>query len=164
MPSDRVRLLFVCLGNICRSPLAAAVFAHCAAARGVSDRFEVESCGTGDWHVGGPADPRTIAVASRHGVAMTHQARQLTPARDVGRFALILAMDARNRRDLLALGAPANSVRLIREFDPAFATAVTAPDVPDPYSSPDQAFEDVFQMLIPACQGLIDEMLPGAPV
>lgn len=163
MAVEPVRLMFVCLGNICRSPLAAAVFVHCARQRGVADRFGIESCGTGNWHVGGPADPRTIAVARRHGVQIAHQARQFSPARDIGRFALFLAMDGRNRRDLLALGVPAASVRLVREFDPAFIAASPAPDVPDPYMGPEQAFEDVFQMLVPACEGMIDGHLSGVP-
>lgn len=152
------RVLFVCLGNICRSPLAAAVFAHRAAQRGVRDRFAIDSAGTGHWHVGGPADERTLAVARRHGVPIDHTARQVVRGEPWDRFALILAMDGQNRRDLLRLGAPPERVHLMREFDPAVISQ-PGPDVPDPYTGGDADFEHVFQLLVPACDGVIDHLL-----
>src|SRR6187401_2860171 len=106
LPSETRSVLFVCLGNICRSPLARGVFMHMAGERGASGRFVVDSCGTGAWHVGSDADPRTHLVARKHQVPMTHRARQLAPLYDVGRFDLMLAMDERNVQDMLQMGVP----------------------------------------------------------
>ncbi|HZW09140.1 MAG TPA: low molecular weight protein-tyrosine-phosphatase, partial [Phycisphaerales bacterium] len=116
--SGRTSLLFVCLGNICRSPLAEGIFLHRAAALGVADRFEVDSCGLGGWHSGEPPDGRAQAVARSRGVELGCVARKINPRDDFDRFGLILPMDPENRDRLLALGAPAGRVRLVRSFDP----------------------------------------------
>src|SRR6185369_11219334 len=97
-------VLFVCLGNICRSPLARALFSDMVDRRGLASRFDIDSCGTGDWHVGNGADPRTVSVALRNGLPFEHTARQLDPRRDFQRFGLILAMDRSNRRNIAAAG------------------------------------------------------------
>jgi protein-tyrosine phosphatase len=94
-------VLFVCLGNICRSPLAAAIFRKQASEREVLHRFHVESCGTGGWHAGEGADPRSLAVALRNAVPMEHTARQLEIRGDAARFATIVAMDRSNKRGIL---------------------------------------------------------------
>lgn len=154
-------VLFVCLGNICRSPLARAILEHQAGGAGVR-ALHVDSCGTGHWHVGGPADSRTIRVAQRRGVRMNHVARQLDPARDFNAFRLIVPMDARNRTDLLRAGAPEHRVRLVRSFEPAFhGDHAHAPDVPDPYTGGDDGFERVFDMLWASCEGLLARVRTG---
>lgn len=156
--NDRSSVLFVCLGNICRSPLAEHLFRRLAASRGVGERFVVGSCGMGGWHVGGGADPRTIAIAARFGWALEHTARQFNAATDVARFRLIVPMDRDNLRALLSAGAPADRVRLMRSFDPAFDPAAP-PDVPDPYYGGPEGFVHMYQMLDDACAGLLAHLL-----
>ncbi|MFN8122887.1 MAG: low molecular weight protein-tyrosine-phosphatase [Thermoleophilia bacterium] len=148
-----MRVSFVCLGNICRSPMAAAVMAHRAAEAGVA--VQVDSAGTAGWHVGEPADPRTAAELRRRGVPLTHAARQFA-AGDFARFDLVLAMDADNARNLRRLAPSpedAAKVRLLREFDPASRDGDR--DVPDPYYGGDDGFRRVFDMVDAACLGLI---------
>lgn len=158
-PNPRVSLLFVCLGNICRSPLAALIVAERAILAGRAEQFEIDSAGTGDWHAGEGADPRSVQIAGVHGMDLRpHRARQVARA-DFGRFDLILAMDKSNARHLLALGAPANRVRLMRAFDPTFEPD-HAPDVPDPYYGGPEGFSQVFRMLDQAAMGLL-EAIPG---
>lgn len=153
-------VLFVCLGNICRSPLAEGLFIHLARERGVLDRFRVDSAGTGAWHVGKSADPRSIAVARAHGVHLPSIARQVDPARDFERFDLVLAMDRSNRTDLLDLGAPRDRVRLMRSFDPTLTGAPEHDlDVPDPYYGHRDGFQRVYDMLLRATTGLLDELV-----
>ena len=152
-------LLFVCLGNICRSPVAEGVFLHQAAARGVLERFDVDSCGVGHWHVGEPPDGRAVATAKRHGVHLPSIGRQVDPAADFARFDLLLAMDNSNRQALLRLGAPEDRVRLMRSYDPTLAGAEDHElDVPDPYYGRPEGFDKVFAVLERACGGLLDEL------
>lgn len=156
---ERRGVLFVCLGNICRSPLAEGVFLHLAAERGVRDRFDVDSCGIGHWHVGERPDGRAVAVAKRHGVELPSIARRVDPKTDFERFDLLLAMDGSNRHGLVRLGAPESRVRMMRSFDPTLRGAEgEALDVPDPYYGGDEGFDRVFEMLVRACNGLLDEL------
>ena len=158
--NDRTGVLFVCLGNICRSPLAEGIFIEKARQRGVLDRFDVDSCGTGSWHAGEPADPRSIAVAQRHGIVLPSVARQLDPPKDLARFGWLLAMDRANVRNLIRAGADAGRVRLIRSFDPGLAHRPERElEVPDPYEWEGDGFESVFQMLDAACEGLLGFLL-----
>jgi protein-tyrosine phosphatase len=150
-------VLFVCLGNICRSPLAEGIFMHRARQRGIADRFDVDSCGTGAWHVGERADSRSLAVAARHGVALPSVARQLDPPIDFARFGWIMAMDRSNVRNLIRAGADASRVRLLRSYDPALhGKPENELEVPDPYEWEEDGFERVFAMLDAACAGLLD--------
>ena len=149
-------LLFVCMGNICRSPLAANVFRHKINARGVADRFHIESAGTGAWHVGEPPDPRVLQNAARHGVPMSGLARQVKPE-DFDRFELLLCMDNANRDHLLRMGAPESKTRLLLEFDPKS----TVREVPDPYYGGDDGFETVYRLVDAACDALVDRLLNG---
>lgn len=152
-------LLFVCLGNICRSPLAEGVFLHLAEQRGVRDRFDVDSCGIGHWHVGERPDRRAIAVAQKNGVELPSLARRVEPGTDFERFDMLLAMDGSNRHALVRLGAPRERVRMMRSFDPTLSGAAgEALDVPDPYYGGDEGFDRVFEMLVRACSGLLDEL------
>lgn len=161
MPPVPTRILFVCLGNICRSPLAEGVFRHLAGEAGVLDRFVIDSAGTGDWHVGEPPDARAAAVARRHGIELTGRARQVTPE-DLRRFDHVLAMDRENLDELVRMaersGATAR-IRLLREHDPS---AEGAEDVPDPYYGGPSGFEEVYRIVSRSCRALLAELCPEA--
>jgi protein-tyrosine phosphatase len=144
----RMRVLFVCLGNICRSPMAEGVFRHHLRAADLADAFRHDSAGTGHWHVGSPPDHRAVATCRARGVTIDDlRARQVRPA-DFRDFDLILAMDRDNLTDLRALAFEhaardaATRVELFRSFDPQGEG-----DVPDPYSGGREGFERVFDMV-----------------
>ncbi len=155
-----VRLLFVCMGNICRSPTAEGVMRHVLLEAGLDSRVEVDSAGTGAWHVGDPADRRALAAARRRGIDLTSIARQVTAA-DLDEFDLVLAADAANRRDLLQIAgedpARRTKVRLLREFDPASVQAGDL-NIPDPYYGDGDGFEQVLDIVEAACRGLLAEL------
>ncbi|MBL0926823.1 MAG: low molecular weight phosphotyrosine protein phosphatase [Phycisphaerales bacterium] len=160
MPDPTVSVLFVCLGNICRSPMAKAVFLHAAKERNALGRFRADSCGTGGWHAGGPADPRTLDALRRRGVPVEHVARVVRPEADFHAFDHLVAMDRANVARLLKIGAPPAKVCLLRSFDPELADAPDhAREVPDPYESGPEAFDEVFAMIDRACRGMIDRLL-----
>jgi protein-tyrosine phosphatase len=151
---DQVRVSFVCLGNICRSPTAEAVMRHLVEEAGLTDRIIIDSAGLGDWHVGSPRDSRSQKVGRKRGMALEGVARQFQ-ADDFDRFDLVLAMDRQNRAGLLALApddAARAKVRMLRSFDPA-----SPPDaeVPDPYYGGPQGFDQVFDICEAACRGLL---------
>lgn len=150
-----LRVLFVCSGNICRSPLAEALFRGLVAEAGLAHRFAVDSAGMHDYHEGERADPRTRRVGRRHGVDVTSVARPVEDA-DFDRFDLIVAMDRGHRRALLARAGSerAAKIHLMREYDPA----ADGPDVPDPYNGDDPGFEDVHAILEAACRGLLQAL------
>jgi protein-tyrosine phosphatase len=144
LPAPRVpgryRIALVCLGNICRSPMAHVVLQEALDGAGLDDVVEVESSGTGGWHVGNRMDRRAAATLSSAGYdASRHRARQYDPA-DQGRLDLVLAMDHDNLADL---GGVSPRVMLFREFDPVG----TGGDVPDPYYGGDAGFEEVLTMV-----------------
>jgi protein-tyrosine phosphatase len=154
-----VSILFVCLGNICRSPLAEGVLRHLARERGLEGRLHIDSAGTGAWHVGNPPDPRSAEVAARHGIRLESRARQVKPG-DAASFDLILAMDRSNLRDLSHLfdaesGEQVGRLRLFREFDPDVAGPA---DVPDPYYGGPDGFDVVHAMVERTCRSLLDEV------
>ncbi|GAA1516198.1 low molecular weight protein-tyrosine-phosphatase [Nocardioides humi] len=140
----RYRIALVCLGNICRSPMADVVLAARVADAGLDDRVEVVSAGTGDWHVGEPMDRRAAALLTAHGYdASRHRAQQVL-ATWLAEHDLVLAMDHDNLRDLRDLGEtdPAR-VRLFRDFDPDEPGG----EVPDPYFGGDAGFRTVLTMV-----------------
>ena len=141
-----IRVLFVCLGNICRSPLAEALFRDRVAGAGLAGRIEIDSAGTGGWHVGGPPDPRMCEMAARRGTEIGHlRARQLERS-DLDSFDHIFAMDRANLHDVLFLdpdGDHGTRVRLFREFDPEPGDY----QVPDPYAGGPEGFEAVYEMV-----------------
>ena len=152
-----VRVCFVCLGNICRSPTAEAVMRHLVEEEGLADRVAVESAGTGDWHVGDPRDRRSRAVGAARGIPLEGTAQQFT-SEDFDRFEHVLAMDRSNRDELMRLARDQKDkakVRLLRSFDPK---APRDAEVPDPYYGGPRGFEDVFDMCEAACRGLIDHL------
>jgi low molecular weight protein-tyrosine phosphatase len=154
-----MRILFVCMGNICRSPTAEGVMRRLVAEAGLDGAVEVQSAGIGDWHAGEPPDERAAAAAWARGITLEGSARQVRPG-DFRRFDLVIAMDRGNLRELLALAPDeeaAEKVRLLREFDPA-ATGAADLDVPDPYYGGERGFETVLDMIEAACRGLLDEL------
>jgi protein-tyrosine phosphatase len=151
-----VKVLFVCLGNICRSPMAEGIFAHLVRERGLEGAYRIDSAGTGDWHVGEPPDRRAIAAAEKRGIPLPSLCRQVR-REDFEEFDLVLAMDRNNRRDLEAL-APAErrgKIRLMREYEPAEDKGA---DVPDPYYGGPYEFDQVYAMLRRCCGRLLDEL------
>ena len=154
-----MRILFVCMGNICRSPTAEGVMRGLLRAEGLEDVVEIESAGTGGWHAGSAPDPRAVSAARSRDIVVEGAARQVT-AEDFARFDLLLAMDRDNERELLARAPDAQArakVRLLREFDPASAAAGDL-DVPDPYYGGPHGFDRVLDQVQAACQGLLDEV------
>ena len=155
-----MKILMVCLGNICRSPTAEGVFRHRLSARGLQDRFHVDSAGTGDWHVGNPPDRRAqLAAASRGFDISMLRARQVQPD-DTATFDYLIAMDRGNHRDLVRLAGEnhAHKVRLFMEF----ADIDTPDEVPDPYYGGDQGFDQVIDLIEAASDGLIEHLLRQA--
>lgn len=152
------RILFVCLGNICRSPLAEGVFVHLAEQTGRGDEFEVDSCGTGSWHVGEHPDPRSQAVARKHGVILKHRVRQFDRP-DFKNFDLIIVMDRDNKSDLLSFSnlkpEERAKVKMLREYDPEANGDL---DVPDPYYGGSDSFEQVYQMVERAGKRLLESL------
>ncbi|PAP79651.1 protein tyrosine phosphatase [Rubrivirga sp. SAORIC476] len=144
--SDRpVRVLFVCLGNICRSPLAEGLFQEKVVAAGLGGAVEVDSAGTGGWHVGAPPDRRMTATAARRGTDLSQlKARQLV-RHDLDDYDHVFVMDKANLHDTLALdpdGDHGTRVRLFREFDPEPGDY----QVPDPYYGGPEGFDHVFDI------------------
>lgn len=153
------RILFVCLGNICRSPTAEAVMAHLVREAGLEHEIEIESAGTGGWHVGNVPDARATAAAGARGFAMRSVAQQVTAA-DFDRFDLLIAMDRDNLANLRRLAPDdeaAQKAHLLREFDPHSAGAPDL-DVPDPYYGGVDGFDHVLDLVEAACAGLLDEL------
>ncbi|RWD64002.1 low molecular weight protein-tyrosine-phosphatase [Mesorhizobium sp.] len=144
-------VLFVCLGNICRSPLAEGVFRAVWAERGRGHEMLLDSAGTGGWHAGQEPDRRSIAVAAKHGVDISGQrARKVLPE-DFSRFDLMLGMDRANARDLKALAPQAARDRVHLYLDFAMGRAA---DVPDPYYDGAEAFASVYRMIREASEAL----------
>ena len=149
----RIRVLFVCLGNICRSPLAEAVFRHLVEQRGWSDRFDIDSAGTSGWHRGAPPDARSTETARRRGITLAGRSRKVTAA-DLRTFDYVIAMDAENRAALDELRAQSGGtaqIRQLREFE-ADADSL---DVPDPYYGGPRGFEDVHDIVERGAAGLL---------
>jgi protein-tyrosine phosphatase len=157
------RICLVCLGNICRSPMAEAVLRAKLDEAGLGDDVRVDSAGLGGWHVGGDADRRALAALTRRGYPLTHAARQFDAAWFAERD-LILALDRSNLSALRRLApdaATAARVRLLRSYDPAAAddpNNLDDLDVPDPYYGGPDGFEHVLDLVERACEGLVAEL------
>ncbi|MGO4458502.1 low molecular weight protein-tyrosine-phosphatase [Streptomyces sp. M-16] len=156
------RVCFVCTGNICRSPMAESVFRSHIADAGLDALVEVDSAGTGGWHEGDGADPRTVAVLEAAGYEQDHRARKFR-ASWFDRVDLVVALDAGHLRDLRALAPTpeaAAKVRLLRSYDPAAPAArdgaADALDVPDPYYGSLDGFEECLELVEAASPGLLD--------
>jgi len=156
--AEQHRVLFVCLGNICRSPAAEGVFLHLLKQRDLSDRFLVDSAGTGGWHVGQPADRRMQAAANRRGIHLPSRARQLNLG-DLDSFDLILTMDQDNLESVLSLAREAGR-RSSATIEPmlSYSRHSQTGDVPDPYYGGESGFEHVLDLLEDACEGLLEQL------
>jgi protein-tyrosine phosphatase len=143
-----VRVLFVCLGNICRSPMAEAVFQHKVRAAGLEGKIEADSAGTGHWHVGNPPHQGTRAMLARNRIEYAHQARLITEA-DLDTFDYVLTMDNQNLRDVQAIGVGKAVVRPFLDYAPGSAVR----EVPDPYLV--GGFEGVYDLVNGAAEGLL---------
>jgi low molecular weight protein-tyrosine phosphatase len=156
----RTSVLFVCLGNICRSPLAEGVMLRHLSAAGVNGSVRVDSAGTGAWHVGNSPDPRACAVAEQHGVILSSSARRVVPE-DFHEFDYVLAMDGANLRDLESLRAWSGGdahVALFRNYDPL---AEGDADIPDPYYGGSSGFEHVYEIVDRTCHQLVEHLSGG---
>jgi protein-tyrosine phosphatase len=152
-----VRICFVCLGNICRSPTAEAVMRHLVKQAGLEKKIAVDSAGTGDWHVGGARDKRSHAVGVARGIPLSGLARQFVAA-DFDDYDHVLAMDRSNRDELVRMARHATDrakVALLRSFDPG---APPDAEVPDPYYGGPRGFEEVFDICERACRGLLAQL------
>jgi len=153
-------ILFVCMGNICRSPAGEGVFRALVEQRGLTDAIDIDSAGTIDYHAGSPADARMRAAAAQRGYHLTSRARQITPD-DIDAFDLIIAMDRANLLDIEATaGGPREHIRMLGSYLPeATANAnADAPDVPDPYYGGGAGFERVLDMIETACPKILDHL------
>lgn len=152
-----MRILFVCLGNICRSPTAEAVLRDLAAERGMDGEIEIDSAGTGDWHIGEPPDPRATEAAARSGIELGGTARQVRPA-DLVEFDLVVAMDSSNHADLVAMAdGDSEHIVLLREL-----AGDETPDVPDPYFGGEDGFDEVLEIIRSNCHALLDQVEAGS--
>lgn len=153
------RICFVCLGNICRSPMADVVMRRLVADAGLADRIQIGSAGTGSWHVGSGANPPAVAALHRRGYdGSAHQARQFGAA-DFADWDLIVGLDASNVADLRRLAPTkddAATVALLRDFDPASPAGDR--DVPDPYGGPEAEFDHALDLVEAACRGLLADL------
>lgn len=172
--SDRVSVLFVCLGNICRSPTAEGIFRRDVELAGLADRVRIDSAGTGSWHAGQPPDERSRRESLRRGIDIGAQRARQASRGDFLDFDLLIAMDRSNRQRLeqmrpalFAGKAPMAEVRLMLEFAPRLRGEGVL-DVPDPYEGGLEGFERVFDMIEEASAGLLGHVRarlapPGGP-
>lgn len=148
-----IRVLFVCLGNICRSPIAEGVLRQLVQETGLSDQIEIDSAATSSYHIGEPAHRGAQRVLAQNGIRYQGRSRQIRYA-DFGDFDYLIAMDTDNMRDLQRVGSRAVEGKVYRLLD--FASRNTEHDVPDPYYTGD--FEHVYQLVEDGCQGLLDHI------
>jgi protein-tyrosine phosphatase len=156
-----IKLLFVCLGNICRSPSAEGIMNRLIADRGLSDLIQCDSAGTSDYHVGAAPDIRMTQAASKSGVTLTGRSRQFEIL-DFNTFDFILAMDRANYQSLILLdrtGQFKDKVRLMCDFCQTFSEK----DVPDPYYGGPDGFKYVIDLLMDACNGLLEYVIQNHP-
>lgn len=158
--AEKTRIIFVCLGNIVRSPLAENMFRHVAEREGLAGQYEVDSAGTSSYHVGERPDDRMRRVAAERGFRYDGRSRQFE-LEDFDRFDLIIAMDKSNRNNLLRLTRTPqdeDKIRLMREFDPQ---SDSEEPVPDPYYGGIRGFERVYDIVERSCQGLLRALENG---
>lgn len=148
-------VLFVCLGNICRSPLAEGIFRHHVEKAGRGEEFHIDSAGTGGWHAGDPPDPRSVEVAALNGIDISGQRARQFVLPDFDRFDLILGMD-RNNVGRILQRAPEGARSKVHLFS-NFASGAEK-DVPDPYYGGPEGFQNVYQMLSTGCASVLEKL------
>ena len=150
-----MKILFVCLGNICRSPIAETVFNQLLAEKGLTEHYEIDSAGLDNYHESELADPRMRRHAELHGYNITHRSRPIKPS-DFNHFDLILGMDPSNIRELLSRASEANrhKIKLLGDY----CQQHTVDAIPDPYLGVDKDFEYVIELVEDACAGLLLEI------
>ncbi|HEY5889963.1 MAG TPA: low molecular weight protein-tyrosine-phosphatase [Acidimicrobiia bacterium] len=149
-----MKILCVCLGNICRSPAAEAAIRAAADREGLE--IEVDSAGTGSWHVGDPPHPESVAAGARAGLVLTGRARKLNTV-DFDRFDIVLAMDETNRNELVAMAPTKEAqakIRLFRTFDPN----TNETEIPDPWGGPTEGYEETIRIVMAAADGLVEQL------
>jgi protein-tyrosine phosphatase len=158
-PNKQVSILFVCMGNICRSPTGEGVFKHYVEKAGYEDSIGIDSAGTIDYHSGGPADARMQVFAKKRGYSLDSIARQVSRA-DIDNFDSIIAMDMDNLENLDYLaGSPMPHIRMLGSFLDDSGDLRMGQSVPDPYYGGDAGFEEVLDMIEAACPALLDHCL-----
>lgn len=159
---EKINVLFVCLGNICRSPMAEGIFLDLVQQKGLSHRFHIDSAGTSGFHEGEKPDLRMRRTAREHGIELTSRSRPVR-TNDLSQFHHILVMDGFNLKDMLALaqreGHTPSNIQKMRDYDPDYPGT----DVPDPYYGGDDGFEEVFQILERSCEKFLATVLENHP-
>lgn len=148
------RVLFVCLGNICRSPLAHGLLRQAIHVQGLADQITVDSCGTSAYHNGGGADPGSVAVAHEHGIDISDLISRKLISSDYEDFDLLVAMDRQNERDIRAQQPPGTEAHIVRFMD--FVPEAGSPDVPDPYYGGPGGFLVIYNLIEAGMGPLID--------
>ena len=153
---EKVKVLFICLGNICRSPTAHAVFRDMVKYKGLSEEILIDSAGTASWHKGKPADSRSIQVAQNRGIEMMDLRSRPVDMGDLIEFDYILAMDEANYSDLMEMALPEHydKIKMFLEFAPEYPEK----EVPDPYYGGAQGFDHVFNLVTAASNGLLEDI------
>lgn len=149
----RISILFVCMGNICRSPLAEGIFTHLVEEAGLGARFSIDSAGTGGWHIGDGPDPRSVATAANHGIDISGQRARRIKSEDFGEFDLVVAMDAANVSELRRVAPRASNISLFGDI-----ALGTGENIPDPYFGGADGFELVYARLLTGCRKLLAEL------
>jgi protein-tyrosine phosphatase len=150
-------VLFVCLGNICRSPTAEGVFRALVESRGLAGSINIDSAGTSNWHIGERPDPRAIEAASKRGIDLTGMRGRQAIAQDFSEFDYIIAMDHENHTNLSRLATPDQQEKLYLFLE--FAEGVSEVEVPDPYFGSTGGFPHVLDLIENASQGLLDHIV-----
>ncbi|MCP4808258.1 MAG: low molecular weight phosphotyrosine protein phosphatase [Proteobacteria bacterium] len=149
--ADRVGVLFICLGNICRSPLGEGLMRDKVRAAGLADRIFVDSCGTSSYHAGEPPNPNSVRVAAQHGIDISDQRSRQLVRSDLSRFAWLIAMDASNQSNTERLGDC--TVHRLRDFDPSGPG-----DVPDPWGGSGDGYREVYEIVDRSCEMLLERI------
>jgi protein-tyrosine phosphatase len=160
-PIVKRSILFVCLGNICRSPIAEGVFRHIAAKRGFVDHFHVDSAGLGSWHIGHSPDERAQAAMRLHGIDISGLRARRVSHEDFAAFDLILAMDRANRNALLKLAPKEHQGKIALLMD--YAPTMSVEEIPDPFFGDAYGFDYAYQLVDAACRGLFVSLTAQKP-